>query len=112
MCLLGGHAECSLSQGSGSIGMSCRPQCKLFIEDMLCCEAGALTNKQYASAYLQCTHPVNFYSQCLNVTGPTNVTVFNSFSSSSVWAVNHHVQADFAASDFTGNVTLDVEGPR
>lgn len=89
----------------------CRPQCRLFVEDMLCCEnAGALTNKQHAVLRLQCTHPVNYYPKCFNVSGPSNTTAFTQFETA-VWSANHVAQVNILE-EYIGNVTVDIEKAR
>lgn len=59
---------------------------------------------------LQCTHPVNYYPKCFNVSGPTNKTAFNQFETT-VWSTSHTTQVSFL-DEYTGNVTIDIEGPR
>jgi hypothetical protein len=77
---------------------------------MLCCQnAGALTSQQHAVMRLQCTHPVNYSPKCFNVSGPANQTTFNQFDDT-LWSRNHMAQVNFA--NYTGNVTIDIEGPR
>ena len=78
---------------------------------MLCCDsAGALTNKQHAVLRLQCTHPVNYFPKCFNVTGPSNTTAFKQFDTD-IWSTSHTAQVNFL-DDFMGNVSVDIEGPR
>lgn len=90
---------------------SCRPQCRVFVEDMLCCEsAGAINNRQHLVMRLQCTHPVNYYPRCVNVSGPTNVTAFNQFDTAA-WSRSHAVQVNFLQ-PYVGNATIDIQGPR
>jgi hypothetical protein len=81
------------------------------VEDMLCCEnAGALTNKQHAVLRLQCTHPVNYYPKCFNVSGPSNTTAFTQFETA-VWSANHVAQVNILE-EYIGNVTVDIEKAR
>lgn len=78
---------------------------------MLCCDnAGALTSKQHATLRLQCTHAVNYYPKCFNVTGPTNITSFSQFENTT-WSPTHMAQVSML-DEYMGNVSINIEGPR
>ena len=91
---------------------TCRPQCKLFLEDMLCCEdAGIVNNRPWATVQMLCTHNVNMFAKCLAVDGPSNVTVVD--PTNTVWAQAHRYTVSYEDdASFTGAATVDVQAAR
>ena len=97
--------------------MLCRPQCRLYVEDMQCCESeGLLTDKTTAFLWILCSHPVAIPAGCLSIGGPGNVTeypVFNGAGANYNYRSIINWQSDLSdGMPYSGQVTLDLESAR
>ena len=91
----------------------CRPQCRLFVRDQLCCEnEGSLTFMQTAEVNLLCTTPVALPLTCLGIGGPSNVSAAGIFNGAGM-EYNYRFLVNWTEdSTYTGYVTVDVQSQR
>lgn len=99
----------------------CRPRCKVFIEDTLCCgnAEGLVTDNQYLTVDILCTESVVIPTGCLTI-APTlpNITVNPTFQPAGVSSTFHDFIVDFqndgnfVPGPFSGAVTVTLEALR
>ena len=89
----------------------CRPQCQILVENAICCaNCGIVAAASFLSAAVLCTEDVQIPADCLTVSGPSPVTVYQTFGgAASGMAFEYIVNWNSA---FVGNVTIDLQAAR
>ena len=89
----------------------CRPQCQILVENAICCaDCGIVAAASFLSAAVLCTQDAQIPASCLTVSGPSPVTVYQTFGgAASGMAFEYNVNWNRA---FVGNVTVDLETAR
>lgn len=86
----------------------CRPTCRLFVENQLCCQSeGLLTSADFASVRVLCNQPVTLTSECLSVAGPTKFTTIDVLNANTSYS--HQYLVNYQDSDYYGHVNIDLE---
>ena len=89
----------------------CRPTCRLFVENQLCCQSeGLLTSATYANLRVLCNQPVTLSPDCISVEGPSNVTVLDVLNGNPTYS--HQFLVNYEDSDYYGHVNLNLEQQR
>lgn len=86
------------------------PQCRLFVENALCCgDDGLFVNRPYLSVDVFCSVSVSMNVSCLSVEGPSNVTVTNNVIPNIASSVAYRFSASWIAdASYTGAVLLSI----
>lgn len=102
-----------MDEDEGSVSAcpySLPPSCRLFVENALCCgEDGLFTNRPYVAVDVLCTVPVSMTTDCLAVSGPSNVTVTSNLVPNSQKSTSYRFVANWMEdASYTGRVELAV----
>lgn len=89
----------------------CRPTCRLFVENQLCCQSeGLLTSATYANVRVLCNQPVTLTADCISVDGPSNVTIVDVLNGNPSYS--HQYLVNFQGADYYGHVNINLERQR